>query len=40
MRLPATEDDVFYFAGIELRCLPEHIPDAVRRQFVRAGQVE
>jgi hypothetical protein len=38
--LPAAHDDVFDFARIELRCLAQHILDAVRRQFIGTRQVE
>jgi hypothetical protein len=40
MGLSAPEDDIFDFARIELRCLAQYIPDAVRCQFLWTRQVE
>jgi hypothetical protein len=40
MGLSAPEDDVFDFAGIELRRLAHYIPDAVGCEFIWTRQVE
>ena len=40
VRLSTTENDVFDFAGIELRCFAQHILNAMRGKFFGTRQVE
>jgi hypothetical protein len=40
MRLPATEHDILYLAGIEAGSLAQNVFDAVGRKIIRASHVE